>query len=307
MGTQRTVLWGLVVLCVFGVAARAEAQGNPAAMAIRRQMQQHQQMPGQQQQQMQQQMPMQPQVQTQSISLRGTIENIGSAGIQIVDEAKQPRLVRVGNATKVQVTGEATVDFLAKGQIVEFDANLNENGTTQEALTELSVISPSRDMVPGVTSGPHDEKAAKARSIQPGKNHVLGRVVNCVDNRLIVAAGRFKVYADVTDDTTVSLDLTSLSLVAKGDKVSVEGMTAANPRATRPNDVRMQQPQNLPVQATSIKIEIADVLSGEKKKTPPKADAKADSKTDAKAGPRAGTKPLKKEAKEASDPSDEKN
>ena len=98
-------------------------------------------------------------------------------------------------------------------------------------------------------------KPGKAQSSAPqfpGTFTVRGTIKMCKDGKITVSAGRGPtVKAELANDVTIDVDMADLRVAQRDDKVTVNGLTSQ----ARPNMVM----------AKSIKIELANPLSGAKK------------------------------------------
>ena len=254
----------LMLLLILGVSMQAEAQ-VPAAM----QMLQQQRLQQQRQQQQQTQTQTQPQPNLQMVNISGTIESITSNGLHVLDGSQQSWQVHVTKETNIQVTGTATPDFLDKGRIVELNANLDEHGKSTDNVKELSIIAPTHDKPQGaVVSG----AGSKAKGLQAGMNHIIGRVKSYNANLLIIQAGHSTVHVELTDDPKITVDLADLSLADNDDKVTIKG-TLPPSKIQPPQTQPANQPHQI-VQAQEVKIVLSQPLTtGKKKKgTPAKSE-----------------------------------
>ncbi len=163
---------------------------------------------------------------------------------------------------------------------MEFQAEIDNHGVAQGKVAELTVTTPGKEKVgalpgrrrgdgqgdsggqggelggnAGAADGKHAKHAAAAGGKGPaaGTYRILGGLIVGRGGKLSVRAGRTTVQFELADEPKISVDLTDLNLVRNGDKVSVKGMTPPN----RPGPVAL---------ASEVKIELAEPLTGPKKK-----------------------------------------
>jgi hypothetical protein len=209
--------------------------------------------PQQRQQQLQQQQ--MPQVMT-TLEVSGTIEAMAMGRLQILTDTHEALMVILSPKTKVQVTGEAGVEFLRPGLFVQLKADVDKRGVAADKVDELTVLTPTQQKNPGVFTKPGGEgltpdgfPAGKAGS--SGSSTVRGKIMSFKKNKLQIQVDKGTVLCELNDNPKILLDLADYSLARKGDKIKVQGLkTAAAPG---------------PIQAMQVKIELASPL-GEKKK-----------------------------------------
>ncbi|MGA2258319.1 MAG: hypothetical protein ABSG53_26950 [Thermoguttaceae bacterium] len=248
----------------------------------------------------------------QPIRTGGTLVSASQNQIQLSTNMNQTIYVMIGPNTEVSVTGTAEQDYLKSGVTVEFVAELDKTHTVKEKIIKMLVVTPGTDrpvgLFPPEFASPDkksDEKAkpfapdpgigdaapAKGRkkkdadlfggdssASKPGKSNnpqfpgtftVRGTIKMCKDRKITVAAGRGPtVKAELADDVTIDVDMSDLHAAQRDDRVTVDGLTTQ----ARPNMVM----------AKSIKIELANPLSGAKKHAARPAKAPATHPTKAK-------------------------
>jgi hypothetical protein len=234
----------------------------PAQNFSRRAIQQQQQ----QQQFGRQQLPAQP------VEIHGVIESATRGGILVsVDGANQRLHVAIPTTAKVEVSGKATADFLKAGQIVRFEAEI-ENHLIKGKVGELSVVGQSPETQRGIFpaggalddgSKPAKAAAAAAKALANGTYQIVGKlaVSRGGSGKFTVLAGRKKLPFELEDDATVAIESTDCSLAAAGDKVTAKV-------------VMMPTRSGLMAHALEVKIELAERLAGAKKGPAPKHPAK---------------------------------
>ncbi len=228
--------------------------------------------------------------------IEGAIERVMPGGILVLDKNNQSWQLVVPVAAKVQVTGGATADYLHKGMIVEFKAEIDDERAVKEKVEELKVITLS----PGAKMGlfPPDSKAgedqggfaagagekktakrtaatagkgtAKAGGIAAGTYRIVGHLIVGHGGKLSVQPGRGKPLPfELSEKVAIGVDFADYTVANKGDKIS--GKVIKMP-------ARSGAPQAQTItsaMATELKIELAEPLVGAKKKgTAAKSEAK---------------------------------
>jgi hypothetical protein len=224
------------------------------------------------QQQQQQLNRQQQQAAVQLPEIQGTVEGVTRGRIAVLASDNQPWHVAVPANAKVQVTGGATADYLQPGLLVEFKAEIDDRGAIKEKVGELTIVTLSPDRQPGLfpaeaagepggfaegaERGGKSGKPAKRTKTAAGKGavaagayRIVGKLTAGRGGKLSVQAGRGTLALELTEQPTVSIDVNDYTIASKGDKITVKGIG-------RPGMA----------QATEVKIELAEPLSGAKKK-----------------------------------------
>lgn len=207
-------------------------------------------------QQRQQQLQQQQMQQTMPIDVSGTIEAIAAGRIQILADSGENLIIALSPKTKVQVSGEASADFLRPGIFVQLKADVDKRGVAADKVEELTIVTPSQQKMPGVIHQPGGEgvnpdgfPAGKAAA--SGSATVWGKVESYKKNKLQIQVDKGKVLLELSDNPKISLDLTDYTMARKGDKIKAQCLKIAGATG--------------PLQAMQVKIELAGPL-GEKKK-----------------------------------------
>jgi hypothetical protein len=241
----------------------------------------------------------QQQQRSQRIKTGGTFVSGNTSQIQITTNTNQSIAVTLGPKTEVSVSGTAEQDYLKSGVIVEFVAEVAKGGAVAEKISHLVVVSPSTDRPAGLyppestVLGKKIEKEEKAvggrpkagadagiadAPVKPAKNRadsqggdtfggkpaktqktpqfpasyaVRGTIKLSKNGAITVSTGRVTVKAELASDATIDVDMSDLKAVQRDDRVTVSGYTTQ----AQPNFVL----------AESIKIELANPLTGTKK------------------------------------------
>jgi hypothetical protein len=255
---------------VIGLSVSLQAQYNPR----------HQMQPGRQ-----------PAVAAQPAQIQGTIEGIARGGLMVLDSNNQPYRVAVPRNAKVQVIGTATADFLQPGLIVEFKAEVDDAGALKEKVAEMTIVSLSAEKHAGLFPADSEGKAGEdkgglgapaergskpakkkptkhsgkgaTRAIPAGSYRIVGRLT-VESGKLAVQTPDGKAPLELTEEPKISVDCADCTVANQGDKITVKGIAMP----ARPGMMRM-------VQASEVKIELAEPLAGVQKKGPAaKSEAK---------------------------------
>lgn len=237
-----------------------------------------------QRQNMQQQMQQNMQAQQQGMQgsgpfeATGTIDTISPDQVKMTDEKGTERVVHINKQTVIKTTGEATLEFLKNGLLVEFKAEIDAKGNASGKVEDLTILSPSKEHSPGVFSeGGAEAKPApkagaklslkstpaakeKSAAAPGGISKVVGRIKSVKGGKLQVNAGNKTVQCELSDGAKISVDMSDVNFATKGDKIEVKGTAMPN----TPNQA----------QAQSITITLAEPLGMKKKADSTKADPK---------------------------------
>jgi hypothetical protein len=246
----------------------------------------------------------------------GTVESFVMGGMRMTTKDGQAVSVLVAPATTVHLTGSATSDFLKPGLAVEFTAEVDKKHMVKEKVTSLTVVTATAEhpvgLLPegsesvkpaeadnfgfaagggdGAAAAPADKGTKKAEKTEKHKSGpiqlpatvvVRGYVKSCKAGKLVVNYGHGVVKAQLDDEAQIAVNVADLSAARKGDAISVQG------RALRQGFI----------QAESVTIQAAELLSGKAKKKTPKADqkhgqSKKDGSGDDGESPKADKKPV---------------
>ena len=241
---------------------------------------------GRQQQQQQQQQ----QKFNQPTEIQGTLEGAMQGRLVVLAADNRPWQVGIPANAKEQVTGTASPECLQNGLLVELKAKIDDRGAIEDKVGELSIVSLSQERRVGLfpseenaeQPGFGDEvgdkpaksaKAAKRTKGSAGKNaihagtyRIVGKLSVGHNGKLAVLAGRSPLSFELAEQPTITIDTSNYSIASKGDKITVKGLVGPNNRGV------------LMAQATEVKIELAEPLTGPQKKTASKSSSKRSSK-----------------------------
>ena len=244
----------------------------------------------------------------------GTLVQVGANQLQLSTNMNQTVYVMVGPNTEVTVTGKAEPDYLKANVNVEFVAEVDKTHTVKDKIIKMLIVAPTTDRPAGLFApefatpdkksekgdgekvkplapdpgigpaapvkghkvggkkdpdalgdDPLTSKPSKGRTgVQkfPGTFTVRGTIKMCKDGKITVLAGKGPpIKAEVAADATIDVDTSDYRVAQPDDRVTVEGFA----KKGQPNMVL----------AKTIKIELANPLSGAKKKASPHAKTPA--------------------------------
>ena len=221
------------------------------------------------------------------VNIDGTVTGMAGGVILVNDKNTLPWKVTVHADATIHVTGTATVEYLKTGLTLDFKADFDDKGVIKEKVSELSIVSATAEP-PGIVVGGGDDAAANADAGGKSAKHPAAKGAgksgaakgvapagsNRVVGKLSVKPGKYTVQAHgishpielpLADEVTIKVDLAELSLAAAGDNITVSGM-GTHPRVAM--GARGASAAPGVVQATDVKIEMAEQLTGPKRKTP---------------------------------------
>jgi hypothetical protein len=237
----------------------------------------------------------QPMIAQQPTEIDGVIQGVVGGRLIVLDKNSQSWQVVVPQGTKVQVTGGATPDYLKKGLVVEFKAEIDDKRTVKDKVDELKVVTLSAGEKPGLFSpeskaddqggfgaatdaagtgkkpAKHAATAGKTKTgaFVAGSYRIVGRLIVGHGGKYSVATPRGKFPFELSDKVAISVDFADYTVAGKGDKISGKVLKIPS-RSPSP------QPQAVTAaMATELKIELAEPLVGGKAKgTAAKSEAK---------------------------------
>ena len=172
------------------------------------------------------------------VSLQGVVQSIAATHIEVaVDKPtgadsksasgkKAPHgtwSVLVPHDTPVQVTGEATPDFLRYGLMVRFAAQGKDAAELVHELTIVTAASYKPAAKGSTASKPTDHAAPAAAQKQESGRTVIGQLGHLHDNLWSVIAEGKTWHIQLADDVKINVAFTGTHFVSPGDKVVVQG------------------------------------------------------------------------------------
>ena len=234
--------------------------------------------------------------QQQATDVDGVVEGVMPGRIMILDKGNHAWQVAVPAAAKVQVTGGATADYLQKGLIVEFKAEIDDKRAIKGQVEELKVVTLSAgektglfppeskaedqggfgtgtDAATGKNPPSAPQRPAKARAksgaVAAGSYRIVGRLVVLHGGKYSVVTPRGKFPFELSDKVAIGVDFADFSAASKGDKITAK-VYKIPPRTASPQSQLLTS-----AVAAEVKIELAEPLVGAKKKgTTAKSEAK---------------------------------
>ncbi len=228
----------------------------------------------------------------QQVTVNGAITLMSSGNLVVTDKGNRTWKVSVSRDTTVHVTGTATADYLRSphaAMTVDFKAEFDDHGTVKEKISEMTITAPSTEQgvfpeggaAPAADADTGKADAGKAakhgsaggkslnksvKGVPPaGSYHVVGRLNYAHGKFIVEAHGAHHFEIEVADDANIKVDTTETNLSTVGDNITVSGMTP-------PPKMVMGRPVSAPaalIEATDVKITLAEPLTGPKKKPAP--------------------------------------
>ncbi|MFA8016195.1 hypothetical protein [Bremerella cremea] len=161
----------------------------------------------------------------EKLNLTGTLTAAQAPLIKVKPEKGNTEwTIRVeSKPDEIIVRGEAEKEWVRPGMFVMFQATLDKKGFGQEAVSEVSVFTPTPQIELGVTNSSLPtltEQSSEASDEEVSKYTVVGRLSGVArDGKWSVTAGRAKVTVEVAEDAKVSVELPDPRLIRIGDTV----------------------------------------------------------------------------------------
>jgi hypothetical protein len=255
-----------------------------------------------QQQQMQQ---IQQQLQPQPVNIDGTIASVTHGTIMVTDKSGKTWRVVIPNTATVEVTGTATADYLAPNLTVDFKTELDEHGAIKEPVSEVTVITPSADHPMGILpvdsaaglggdaagaaggkSAKHSAGKAKTATVHgapaAGPCRIVGKLTNNHGKLSVQVHGVQPIELTLAEQVNVKVEFADYMVAVSGDGITAKAVTGPGKMVAG----RVMPNQSGMVQASEVKITLAEPLKGGKKKA---ASAKSASPSSKKAKDEAAT------------------
>ena len=159
------------------------------------------------------------------------LEDFQGDVVQIRDSRSEAWWLKVSDATKVTVKGEAEEDCLRTGVFVQFDGEIDKKGSLAEPVSKIEIVSFQGKPTLGLfaisksaVADGDDEDARPVKNAGPGKYRIRGKVALFRDGEIIVLAGNRKITGDVAEKEkfAVSVNVDDLSVAQPGDEVEVK-------------------------------------------------------------------------------------
>ena len=188
----------------------------------------------------------------ESVTVEGTIQGITSAQIEVLCDtpAKKGKslnknaphgkwTVSTPHDTPIRVVGEAKLDYLRPGLLVQFTAKA-EDQEVKEPIHELTIVTAATAhaaSLGGQTGNKHgpDEPAPGTKA-----SKITGQLGHFHDNRWPVHVGDKTLLIELADNVKIKVALSGRRLVGSGDKIVVHGeMIHGKPGACVADDVQV--------------------------------------------------------------------
>jgi len=152
----------------------------------------------------------------------GTLEGMQGNFVKFRDSKKDPWLLQVVRQTNVAIEGEADADYLRPGLTVELTGTVNQQGSLDEPIEEIEVLSVKGRPSLGLFSAEDETSDKPIRNPEPGKYRIRGKLASFKDGELLIAAGRLKIAAKTAEELKVKLTLDDARSAKFGDTLKVK-------------------------------------------------------------------------------------
>jgi hypothetical protein len=176
----------------------------------------------------------------ESVSLQGVVQSITATHIEVLvdkptdaDNKKGKNRktsqgtwsVVVPHDTPIQVTGEATPDYLHHGLMVRFTVQGKNEGATETAhqLTIVTAASHNAVQKGSTVSKPTDNASFASAQKQEAGRTVIGQLGRLQNNQWSVTADGKTRHIVLADDVKIKVAFTGSRFVSPGDKIVVQG------------------------------------------------------------------------------------
>jgi hypothetical protein len=212
----------------------------------------------------------------ESVSLEGTVQSITPTHIEVLVDSstdapkkKAPKTphgtwsVLVPHETPIQVSGEATPDYLHHGLMVRFTVEGKEKKQeAAETTHELTIVTAASYKAISKDSSVSLKPAAQK---QEAGRAVTGQLGHLHNNQWSVLAEGKTWHIELADDVKINVAFTGSHFAKPGDKISVQGeMIHGKPGTCTANSVQVTLAQPL----TASKKQAASDSKNEKKERP---------------------------------------
>ena len=194
----------------------------------------------------------------ESVSLQGTVKSISATNIEVTvdeptDDDNQPRKrkkmphgtwsVIVPHDTPIQVTGEATPEYLHHGLLVRLtvEGKKPEQGAAETAHEMTIVTAASHKPVPkGSTGSKSKDNAEPATQKEESGRTIIGQLGHFKDNQWSVISEGKTWHIELAEDAKIKVAFTGSKFVSPGDKIVVQGeMIHGKPGTCTANSVQV--------------------------------------------------------------------
>jgi hypothetical protein len=162
-----------------------------------------------------------------AVTVDATIEQVVPQGIIANDKAGKKYAIGFDQKSKVGLSGDAGVDYIANGMFVQFDVDLDAEGKPTSDAKKLLIVEQTNINVPGVFSS----KGPDGKPGEPGPYFVRGTVRGNKDGMLTIVAGNKPMTVKVADGTKVPVKVSDWTMAKAGDTIKGSGTAFAQPGA----------------------------------------------------------------------------
>lgn len=163
----------------------------------------------------------------------GKLEGMRGNLLSFRDSKDSLWLVQVNPQTTVNIAGEAKLDYLRTGMLVQLKGTINEEGAFEEPVAELEVLNSKGKPTLGLFNvADNPDEAKPVREPEAGEYLVRARVIGVKEDELNLVAGRLKLSAKAAEDLKVVLTVDDPTLAQPGDAMKLKAWFYD---ATRPN------------------------------------------------------------------------
>jgi hypothetical protein len=152
----------------------------------------------------------------------GSIDGMQGELVRMRDSKSDTWVLKLDDATKVVVEGEADPGYLRPGVFVEFTGQIDRKGALQEPIEEIAITSAQGKNSMGLFAEDDEEGLKPLKLPAPGTYRIRGKVVSYRNDEMTVLAGRAKISGKTSDDLKVKVKVDDLSLASTGDVIKVK-------------------------------------------------------------------------------------
>jgi hypothetical protein len=161
----------------------------------------------------------------------GKLEGFRGNILSFRDSKDAVWLVQVNAQTKINIAGEAKLDYLKPGMVVELTGTINEDAEFAEPVAEVALLDAKSRPTLGLFEPGDDPATAKpVREPEAGEYRVRARVLGAKEDELKLLAGRLKLVAKPAEDLKVVLAIEDPSLAQPGDEMKLKAWFYENSR-----------------------------------------------------------------------------
>jgi hypothetical protein len=207
---------------------------------------------------------------TQTAAVNGTIDSVDSDGIHVSARRGRKWLVRAQSGARLVIIGTATADYLKPGLVLQFKAELDDDGKTTDKISEVTIVTPNADNPLGCFGGKAGDgkrpaNAGKATTrkaddddlallLESNGLKIVGKITSVDGKQVALRAGKRRVKMELADSAVIKVLVSDPGLLLPGSEIRASG-TGTRGRVGR-------------CQADNIEVTLAKPLTGKKKPSP---------------------------------------